>query len=89
MNALADPKVGEFLNEHFVSAFQKVATFQIVNGQNIAAAQVSQILQKHGVRVLPWDGAAGLCQTDHGLLRYFALPGHRRPNVKGKRRYGF
>lgn len=41
MNALADPKVGEFLNEHFVSSFQKVATFRIVNGQkqggNVAA----------------------------------------------------
>lgn len=33
MNALADPEVGKFLNEYFVSSFQKVATFQIVNGQ--------------------------------------------------------
>ena len=33
MNALADPEVGRYLNEHFVSSFQKVATFRIVNGQ--------------------------------------------------------
>ncbi len=32
MNALASPEVGAYLNEHFVSSFQKVATFQIVNG---------------------------------------------------------
>lgn len=41
MNALADPKVGEYLNQHFVSAFQKVGTFRIVKGQkqggNVAA----------------------------------------------------
>ena len=33
MNALANPEVGAFINQHFVSSFQKVATFQIVNGQ--------------------------------------------------------
>ena len=33
MNALADPKVGKFLNENFVSAFQKVGTFRIVGQQ--------------------------------------------------------
>jgi hypothetical protein len=41
VNALADKKVGEYLNEYFVSSFQKVATFKIVNGQkqggNVAA----------------------------------------------------
>jgi hypothetical protein len=41
VNALANPEVGKFLNEYFVSSFQKVATFQIVNGQkqggNVAA----------------------------------------------------
>lgn len=41
MNALADPEVGQYLNEHFASSFQKVATFKIVNGQkqggNVAA----------------------------------------------------
>jgi hypothetical protein len=33
VNALADEKVGKYLNEFFVSSFQKVATFRIVNGQ--------------------------------------------------------
>ena len=33
MNALANPEVGKYLNENFVSSFQKVATFKIVNGQ--------------------------------------------------------
>lgn len=33
MNALADPQVGKYLNEHFISAFQKVATFRIVGQQ--------------------------------------------------------
>ena len=41
MNALANPEVGSYINKHFVSSFQKVATFQIVNGQkqggNVAA----------------------------------------------------
>ena len=33
MNALARPEVGQYLNDHFVAAFQKVATFKIVNNQ--------------------------------------------------------
>jgi hypothetical protein len=33
VNALASPEVGKYLNEYFVSSFQKVATFKIVNGQ--------------------------------------------------------
>lgn len=33
MNALGDAKVGEFINEYFVSSFQKVATFKIVGNQ--------------------------------------------------------
>lgn len=41
MNALADQKVGDYLNEHFVSSFQKVGTFRIVNdekqGGNVAS----------------------------------------------------
>jgi len=41
VNALAKPEVGAYLNRHYVSAFQKVATFRIVNGQkqggNVAA----------------------------------------------------
>jgi hypothetical protein len=41
VNALANPEVGKYLNEHYCSSFQKVATFRIVNGQkqggNVAA----------------------------------------------------
>ncbi len=41
MNALANPEVGKYINKYFVSSFQKVATFRIVNGQkqggNVAA----------------------------------------------------
>ena len=41
MNALADDRVGQYFNAHFVSAFQKVGTFKIVDGQkqggNVAA----------------------------------------------------
>lgn len=33
MNALADPKVGKYVNEYFCSSFQKVATFKIVGRQ--------------------------------------------------------
>jgi hypothetical protein len=41
VGALANPQVGKFINEHFVSAFQKVGTFRIVGkqkqGGNVAA----------------------------------------------------
>ena len=33
MNALANDEVGKYLNEYFVSSFQKVATFRIVGNQ--------------------------------------------------------
>ena len=33
MGALANPEVGKYVNEHFASSFQTVATFRIVNGQ--------------------------------------------------------
>ena len=33
MNALANDEVGKYLNEHFVSSYQKVGTFKLVNGQ--------------------------------------------------------
>ena len=40
MNALADPKLGEYLEKYFVSSFQKVGTFKIVGsnkqGGNVA-----------------------------------------------------
>jgi hypothetical protein len=33
VNALADPAVGKYFGDNFVSSFQKVGTFRIVNGQ--------------------------------------------------------
>jgi hypothetical protein len=33
VNALANPEVGKYVNEYFVSSFQKVATFRIVGKQ--------------------------------------------------------
>jgi hypothetical protein len=32
VNALASPEVGKYVNEHFCSSYQKVATFKIVGG---------------------------------------------------------
>jgi len=41
VGALANPQVGKFINEHFVSAYQRVGTFRIVGkqkqGGNVAA----------------------------------------------------
>ncbi len=41
MNALANPDVGQYVNEHFCTSFQKVATFKIVGaakqGGNVAS----------------------------------------------------
>jgi hypothetical protein len=33
VNALANPEVGRYLNSHFVSSFQKVGAFRIVDGR--------------------------------------------------------
>jgi hypothetical protein len=33
VNALANEQVGRYLNDHFISSFQKVGTFRLVNGQ--------------------------------------------------------
>ena len=51
MNALADPKVGEFVNEHFVAAFQKVGTFRIVGRQKQGGTVASYFCAQDG-RVL-------------------------------------
>jgi hypothetical protein len=51
VNALADPKVGEYLNEHFVSAFQKVGTFQILGKQKQGGNVASYFCAQDG-RVL-------------------------------------
>ena len=51
MNALADPELGQYLNEHFVSAFQKVGTFRIVGNQKQGGNVASYFCAQDG-RVL-------------------------------------
>lgn len=51
MNALANPQVGEYLNKHFVSAFQKVGTFKIVGAQKQGGNVTSYFCAQDG-RVL-------------------------------------
>ncbi len=60
MNALANPEVGKYLNEYFVSAFQKVGTFRIVGGVGGA---------KQGGNV-----ASYFCATDGRVLHVVAGP---------------
>jgi hypothetical protein len=58
VNALANAEVGKFLNEYFVSSFQKVATFRIING-----------VQKQGGNV-----ASYFCAPDGRVLHVIAGP---------------
>jgi hypothetical protein len=58
VNALANPEVGQYLNEYFVSSFQKVATFRIVAGG-----------QKQGGNV-----ASYFCSPDGRVLHVVAGP---------------
>ncbi len=51
MNALNDPKLGQFINENFVSAFQKVGTFRIVGRQKQGGNVASYFCAQDG-RVL-------------------------------------
>jgi hypothetical protein len=51
VSALANPQVGDYLNRHFVSAFQKVATFQIDLGQK-QGGNVAGYFCTHDGRVL-------------------------------------
>ena len=75
MNALANPEVGKYVNEHFVSAFQKVATFKIVNGQ------------KQGGNVAAYfcapDGRVTADANPNGSLRSIAGIANARGNVVG------
>lgn len=64
MNALANEEVGKYINEHFVSSFQKVATFKIVGNQKQGGNVASYFCAPDG-RVLhvvagPVDAAAML-----------------------------
>jgi hypothetical protein len=52
VNALANPEVGKYLNEYFVSSFQKVATFRIVNGNQKQGGNVASYFCAPDGRVL-------------------------------------
>ncbi len=51
MNALSNPELGKYLDEHFVSAFQKVGTFRIVGRQKQGGNVASYFCAQDG-RVL-------------------------------------
>ena len=61
MSALADKDVGRFLNEHFVSSFQKVGTFKIVGNQKQGGNVASYFLAPDGrvLHVVPGPVDAG------------------------------
>jgi hypothetical protein len=65
VNALANAEVGKYLDEHFVSSFQKVGTFKIVAGQKQGGNVASYFCTPDG-RVL--DAIAGPVNADT-LLR--------------------
>ena len=48
MNALANDKVANYLNERFVSAYQKVGTFRVVNGQKQGGNVASYFCRPNG-----------------------------------------
>ena len=48
MNALADEKVGRFLNTHFVSSYQKVGTFRVADGQKQGGNVACYFCTPHG-----------------------------------------
>jgi hypothetical protein len=61
VNALAKEETGKYLNLHFVSSFQKVGTFKVVNGQKQGGNVASYFCTPDG-RILsaiagPVDGA--------------------------------
>ena len=48
MNALANDKVADYLNDRFVSAYQKVGTFRVVNGQKQGGNVASYFCRPNG-----------------------------------------
>ena len=62
MGALANREVGKFLNENFVSSFQKVGTFRIVETPNGPTT-------KQG-----WNVASYFCAPDGRVLHVVAGP---------------
>jgi hypothetical protein len=56
VNALANDEVGTYLNRYFVSSFQKIGTFKVVNGQKQGGNVASYFCTADG-RIL--DAVAG------------------------------
>ena len=48
MNALAKKKVGEYLNDHFVSSHQKVGTFEKIGNQKVGGNVASYFCRPNG-----------------------------------------
>jgi hypothetical protein len=48
VNALANAEVGDYLNKHFVSSYQKVGSFALVNGQKQGGNVVSYFCTPDG-----------------------------------------
>ena len=48
MNALAKEKVGEYMNDHFVSSHQKVGTFQKIGDQKVGGDVASYFCKPDG-----------------------------------------
>ena len=51
MNALADDKVADYINENFVATYLKVGTFQVVNGQKVGGNVASYFCLPDGTVV--------------------------------------
>jgi hypothetical protein len=52
VNALARPEVGKYLDEHFISSFQKVGTFRIAGNNNKQGGNVASYFTTPSGRVL-------------------------------------
>jgi hypothetical protein len=59
VNALADPRVAEYLNENFICTYLKVGTFQIVNGQKQGGNVASYFCLGDGAVVHAVPGQVG------------------------------
>jgi hypothetical protein len=74
VNALANSQVGDYINQHFVSSYQKVGTFKIVNGQKQGGNVASYFCTPDGLVVNavagPVDAAALLNEARWAVETY-------------------
>jgi len=59
VNALANDKVAEYINENFVATYLKVGTFQIINGQKVGGNVASYFCLPDGSVVHALPGKVG------------------------------